>query len=158
MVWFFTEVRIVHSPASSCASAAKTVLTSSRIAIFHPLLPYASKYRVRLVFVNMRGFPGSSEFSQEELNALGSTDPDVQTAATHAVGQNIALCLQHLIRTLALPPITESEGKRTGGVALLGWSLGNFPTLAMLASGHQLSDETRDILGRYLRTVVMYGE
>ncbi len=127
-------------------------------AIFRPLLPFAAGHRARLVFVNMRDYPGSSVFSQEELENLCSEDPVVLAVASHALGRDVALCLRHLIVTLGIPPISEAQGKRSGGIALLGWSRGSHPCIAMLASGHQLADETKRLLARYLRTVVLHGE
>lgn len=113
---------------------------------------------MRLVFVNMRDYPGSSELSEDELECLGSEDPAMQATATYALGRDVVLCLRHLIATLDIPPISVVQGKRTGGIALVGWSLGNVPCLAMLARGHQLSDETKLLLANHLRTLVMHGE
>ncbi|KAJ3555733.1 hypothetical protein NM688_g2410 [Phlebia brevispora] len=125
-------------------------------AIFRPLLPLAQKNRLRFIFVNMRDYPGSSGFSEEELEALGSADPDIQAGATRNLGQDIAICLEFLVRTLEIPAITETQGRRNGGIALVGWSMGNMSTLAMLGKAQDLPEETIQFLQAYLRTVVLY--
>ncbi|THG96355.1 hypothetical protein EW026_g5466 [Hermanssonia centrifuga] len=125
-------------------------------AVFRRLIPYAALHNVRLVFVNMRDYPGSSRFSPEELKAIASSDRETQAKAIKALGLQISAFLVHIIKKCDIPKFTEENGKKKGGLALLGWSLGNLVSMSMLGNAGTLPDDTKDFLERYLRTVVMY--
>lgn len=125
-------------------------------AIFQNLLPYASSNNLRLVRVNLRDYPGSSKFSQEELDALRSDNPDKQADALKAMGQQIAAFLRHFAMTYDLPPIAEVDGKQVGGMSLLTWSMSNNLAMSLLAHAGSLPEETSDVLRRYLRTVILF--
>lgn len=57
--------------------------------------------------------------------------------------------LDGLIGTLQLP--------EKGGVALVGWSMGNIFTLSMLASVHTLPAPVRRRLSLYVKRAIMWG-
>ncbi len=105
----------------------------------------------------MRDYPGSSRFSPEELKAIASSDRETQAKAIKALGLQISAFLVHIIKKCDIPKFTEENGKKKGGLALLGWSLGNLVSMSMLGNAGTLPDDTKDFLERYLRTVVMYG-
>ena len=122
------------------------------------MIPYAEQYNIRLVFLNMRDYPGSSKFTQAELQNIGSSEPDAQATIVQILGQEVAMFLHYFIRTSGVSPISEKKGRKTGGLALVGWSLGNQVTLSMFGNASALPADMQERLGRYIRTVVLYGK
>ena len=107
----------------------------------------------------MRNYPGSSPYSAEEMQKLaGSLEANAAEVKTRGV--EIATFLRWLIETENLPPVTQVGGsdERTGGVSLLSWSGGNFKYLSLFAHAADLPSDTRDLLGKYLRNLILYGQ
>ena len=109
---------------------------------------------MRLVRLNMREYPGSTLYSDEELALLGGSH-DEQTLALQARGLELAAFLRGFIESERIPP--RSPDNRGGGISVLGWSGGNHLTLGMFAHADALSEETRMLLDGYLRTLILYG-
>ena len=126
--------------------------------IFQKLLPYAAPNDLRLVRVNLRDYPGSSEYTAEELDALTSGNPERQAAFIKAQGGEIAALLQSLARLLDTPPITESRRKVAGGIALLTWSMSNCMNVALLGNAASLPEERTLFLNKYLRKCLFLGK
>ncbi|KAI0755320.1 hypothetical protein C8Q80DRAFT_1217006 [Daedaleopsis nitida] len=115
------------------------------------------RINLRLVLLNMRGYPGSTPYSIEELEALEG-DAGAQEAALNTRAAEIAAFLRWFIETEAIPPIREVPGSEAllDGLSLLSWSGGNSTTLAMLAHADQLSEATRELFNKYLRSFILY--
>lgn len=143
----------------SCFSTQETH-QRTYLASFLSMFPFASSYNLRLIALNLRDYPGSTPYSPSELDALCSPgrDVDQQKAAIRTLGLEISAFLKHIFTTAGLPEISESDGRKLGGVVLMSWSLGNIWTLSMLTNAEHLDHETKVILPSYLRTLVMYGE
>ncbi|KAJ3553766.1 hypothetical protein NM688_g3443 [Phlebia brevispora] len=121
--------------------------------IFSRMEPYASSHNLRLVSVNMRDYPGSSPFTPTELNKLASADHEVQDDLIHAQAHEVAIFLERFIQVEQIPPIDDRSGIRQGGLALVGWSMGNVFSISILAHARHFHT---DALEEYLRTVVIY--
>lgn len=50
-----------------------------------------------------------------------------------------------------------SPDRKSGGLVILGWSLGNATTLALLGQSDAIPQETFEKLEPYLRTLIMHG-
>ncbi|GBE81682.1 hypothetical protein SCP_0400530 [Sparassis crispa] len=123
--------------------------------IFRPLLPFAASNNLRLVLVNLRDYPGSTPFSPAELRAIRENPSD----AIQARGFELAAFLSWFVEREKIPPISESSDAlhvRIGGLAVLGWSAGNYQTLSILAHAEKLPEVTRTLLNAYLRCVIFY--
>lgn len=118
------------------------------------MVPYAARNNLRLIALNTRDYPGSSPFSSEELAAMSNPDKAVQARALQNQAEEIAEFLVHIIKEYQIPATSPSGG----GLALMGWSLGNILPLAFLANADAYAPEHVELLGRYLRTVVLHGE
>lgn len=109
--------------------------------------------------MNLRDYPKSTPYSPSELDLLLSSDPSEHAAGVRIQGLELAAVLKHIVVTEKLPLIQQTpDGKKTGGIVVLAWSLGNTNILSMLGNETHLDDTTRFILHHTLRTVVMYGE
>ncbi|KAG5718709.1 hypothetical protein E4T56_gene16592 [Termitomyces sp. T112] len=123
--------------------------------IFEKMLPVASQKGSRFVALNRRHYPGSTEYSSQELSIVvnGGTD-EQKDAELQARGAEISTFIDNLIQESNIPPI--SEDRKTGGIILLGWSLGSATALAAIASTHGLSSDARTRLGTRIKSVIFY--
>ena len=149
MVLSIMEVRVLFLWHLRCSDSV--------LGIFRRIAPYAASNNLRLMFLNMRDYPGSSRFTPEELEDFAHSDPKIQALGVRMLGRQVAYFLQHVIKEHALPHLLDVGGRRSGGLALLAWSYGNVWSMSMLSHASSLPDRTRETIGRYLRTVVLYG-
>ncbi|KAJ3553767.1 hypothetical protein NM688_g3442 [Phlebia brevispora] len=123
---------------------------------FKRMSPYAASHNLRFISVNMRDYPGSSAYTPSELQMLANPEYEAQEAAVLQRGNEIATFLKYVIEHERIPAFEEREGARTGGIALLTWSMGNVFSMTLLGNIDSLGEETRSLLHRYLRSVVIY--
>lgn len=124
------------------------------------MVPYAGKHNLRLVLLNLRDYKGSTLYSPEELTALASPLREVQARAIEERGLELATFLRWYIETEHIPPISETpdaNGRLGGGVAVLGWSGGNYQTIPLVGSFRSLPEDTRKFLEGYFRALLIYG-
>ncbi|CCM00694.1 uncharacterized protein FIBRA_02733 [Fibroporia radiculosa] len=125
--------------------------------IFTPMFEHAAKYDLRLVALNLRDYPYTTPLSTAELDALKG-EKEAQRAQVRAFGSEIASFLAWYVQHEHIPPIafSPSGDSISGGIALLGWSMGNCTTISMLANADNLPEDIQRRLGRYMRTLVIY--
>ncbi|KAH9835551.1 Alpha/Beta hydrolase protein [Rhodofomes roseus] len=123
-------------------------------ATFKLMFPHAAKHGIRLVTVNMRDYRGSTPYTDADIEALGSGDPERQQSMIRARGLEIAAFLVWFIRKEDIPPYVV-DGDR-GGLSLLGWSWGNVVTMAFLAQASGLSEDDGRLLDGHLKSFVIF--
>lgn len=131
------------------------------VAIFKRLFPLAAQHNMRLVTLNARDYHGSTPFSDSELAALESLDLQSQQSVLRACGRELGAFLVWFIEQEKIPPLstsTEGDAGRRGGISLLGWSFGSAFTFSFLAQAGALPEETRTLLGAYMRAIIGFGE
>jgi hypothetical protein len=143
-------------------SIVYTYQIRSSTAVFKKLLPICLENNIRLVVINRRDYPGSTALTEDELGVFSDTsespEQNVRRADfTRARGLELITFMDLFIQKHNLPPISEVNGKKTGGVALLGWSLGNASTMPAIAEIANVSESTKVRLNAYLRTLIMLG-
>ncbi|TFK61168.1 alpha/beta-hydrolase [Pluteus cervinus] len=127
-------------------------------AVFEKVVKLAPDNSIRIVAINRRGYPGSTPISQADLLAYS---PDATDEARSKFFDERGVEFLEFIDTFIvnekLPPIShgdDSEGKpssTTGGVALLGWSLGCASALTTLANIEKVPKPVQERVGRNLR-------
>ena len=122
-----------------------------RVAIFKKLLPIAKGYKLRILAFNRRSYPGSSPFTAAELAALKSKDVATLSAFFRCRGLELAKLLSWAVRELHIPPRKASGG----GFALMGWSLGNIITMALLRFLPEFPEDLEAIMVAYLRSLII---
>ncbi|KAK0224202.1 hypothetical protein IW262DRAFT_1295844 [Armillaria fumosa] len=92
--------------------------------IFQKVMSVASSNGVRFVAIQRRPFPGSTPFTDEELNVTltGGSGDEERNFEVEMRGHEIASFVDIFIQNHNLPRVS-SDGK-SGGVSLLGWSGG----------------------------------
>lgn len=110
---------------------------------------------LRFVAITRRDYPGSTSFTPAELAVLSNSTDGEKAGFLRDRGLEIAKFMNIFIQKHNLPPISR-DGK-SGGVALLGWSLGNAFTLAAISSADMLPADAKTRLGSYLRAVIIQG-
>ncbi|KAJ6544334.1 Alpha/Beta hydrolase protein [Mycena capillaripes] len=115
---------------------------------FQRLNPFAQPNSLRIISVNRREYPGSSPYSTEELNAFADGNDAERASLLEQQGRDLAMFLDALIEEKSLP--------QTGGIALIGWSLGALFLLALIASLETLSVAAKERLSSFVHTVVLF--
>ncbi|TCD60458.1 hypothetical protein EIP91_010052 [Steccherinum ochraceum] len=105
--------------------------------IFSRMVPFASKYNVRLLLVNRRDYPGALAFTETELKPLKAGAAQTSYGAESmreylkGRGRDLHEFLELFIEQERIP---KPNGAR-GGIILAGWSMGAMFTTALLAYG-----------------------
>lgn len=84
---------------------------------------------------------------------MKTKDVAVESNFMRERGLEMAKFLVWLVENLDIPPVSAQGG----GIALLGWSIGNVTTMAMLRFLPTFPNEVRDVVISYLRAFIVYG-
>lgn len=122
--------------------------------VFERLLEIAPSRGVRVVAINRRPFPGSTPFTQDEVNVTITGGDEERDAQMEARGHEIGTFIATFIQRFSLPP--PSDDKKTGGVCLLGWSVGALFQLAAIATADTLPEAARSVLSSHIRSLILY--
>ncbi|KAK7453506.1 hypothetical protein VKT23_011783 [Stygiomarasmius scandens] len=117
--------------------------------LFKRIIPVAHARSYRMIAINRREYPGSTPYTEEELKIFAEGPDDAtRTKLLMTEGSNLALLLDGLIQSLSLP--------LAGGVAVVGWSLGNLYALLLLASITSLPQDTKERLGKFVNRAILW--
>ncbi|KAI0332745.1 hypothetical protein GY45DRAFT_1344498 [Cubamyces sp. BRFM 1775] len=130
-----------------CANYTTLVIVHGYVwhgGIFSKLLPLADRQGVRVILLNRREYPGSTPYTAEERALLPAvtdkppTDEATSRSATEMLeefmqqrARELYECLQTLVADRSIPPVRS--GSESGGVVLVGWSLGATWMTALLS-------------------------
>ena len=129
-----------------------------RTDVFKKIVPLAHHHNLRIIRVSNHDYPPSSLFTPSELGDFASPDLKTQAGVLGKLGIEIASLLVYLVDTLKLPPISVSwDSTVVGGISVLGWSLGAYFPVALLGSASALPKGDQELLGKYLRSAILYG-
>ncbi|KAI0641977.1 Alpha/Beta hydrolase protein [Trametes meyenii] len=135
-------------------------------AIFSKVLQLAASHGVRIIVLNRRDYPGSIPYTPEELALLPPVLDKPLTDPAEIRSDKLKLekfmrdrarelydSLEDLVQELDIPPVRP--GAPTGGIVLVGWSLGATWMLALLR--HVAEFPVNEInLRDYIRRVVLW--
>ncbi|KAJ3890269.1 hypothetical protein GG344DRAFT_49965 [Lentinula edodes] len=148
------------SPSESYETIILVHGNSFSNAVFKRLVSRSKEYNIRIMALNRRGYAGSTPYNPYEKSVITNeqvhTDEDKRQFFEQR-GIEILRFIDQVIQRFDLPPISNFEGRRVGGTALLGWSLGIAFTLAAIANvdSDSISDETRKRLNAHLRAHIL---
>ncbi|EJD07447.1 uncharacterized protein FOMMEDRAFT_149976 [Fomitiporia mediterranea MF3/22] len=121
---------------------------------FRRLLPLAPQHQIRLVLVNRRDYPGSTPYTEEDLEKIRVDNAETHDQFAKARAVEFAQFIKTFVENEDVPK-ASSDWKR-GGVVLLAWSSGNSYTLPLLSYIDAIPIDTREIISQYLRSHVMF--
>ncbi|TFK82036.1 hypothetical protein K466DRAFT_501047 [Polyporus arcularius HHB13444] len=109
---------------------------------------------IRLVAISRRGYPGSTPFGPDEIANLTTGDDHLKESFLRARGSEVATFIDKFIDEFHLPPV--SADGRSGGIALMGWSLGCSVALSVVSHMDTYPQRVQTRLGAYLRTLILH--
>lgn len=110
---------------------------------------------LRIVAVNRRDYPGSTPLTQEDTTVLASGSDEQKAAFLKARGVEVATFVTRFVERNKLPPV--SPDRKTGGFALLGWSLGNAIALSAVANVDSLPPAAQTLWASGMRSLILHG-
>ncbi|KAI0341809.1 alpha/beta-hydrolase [Trametopsis cervina] len=125
-------------------------------AIFRPMFQYAEANNLRFIALNMREYPGSSPFTDEEFERFQSSDSRIQSVALRDQAFEVASAIAQLIETQDIPAPQQDGERQLGGVSILAWSIANCVIYSLFSNIAQLDPRVSAVLDRHLRTFFMY--
>ncbi len=111
---------------------------------------------VRFVAVSRRGYPSSTPYDAAEVGGLPTASDDQKAAFLRARGAELAAFIDKFIQEANLPPVS-ADGS-SGGIALMGWSLGCAFALSVVSHIDTYPQSVQARLGAYLRTLILHGQ
>ncbi|KAL0563546.1 hypothetical protein V5O48_018520 [Marasmius crinis-equi] len=124
---------------------------------FEKLQSQAHAYNLRVVALNRRDYAGSTPFSDDELDALKGGDDTRARGSIERLGLHIALFLRKFVEEEGVPSVTNAgNGRKRGGLAVMGWSMGALTAIAPFANPNALGEETYGVLKGYIRDLILY--
>ena len=124
-------------------------------AIFRKMFPYGPSHNYRLVSLYRRGYAPSSPWTEGEVSLYKSSNAEDGKKHLRLAGLQIARFLLEFATSQGIPK--HNEARKTGGIHLIGWSLGTMFLQAVLANLDGLAAEELDLLEGYLRTFLHLG-
>lgn len=124
---------------------------TDRTDIFNKLVPLAKKHNIRLILPNRRGYAGSTPYTMEELEDVKAG----RETFLERTSVEVAKFLVWLCHACELP--MASPDRKSGGLALMGWSQGVVTTLSLLAHPEAMPKELYEALTPYLRRFIVHG-
>ncbi|KAI6126642.1 hypothetical protein F5141DRAFT_348466 [Pisolithus sp. B1] len=123
-------------------------------AVFRKLFPFGPEHNYRIVSLYRRGYAPTSPWTKEEEALFTSSDLKAGKEFLRLAGLQTAKFLLGFAVSREIPRYDKE--RKTGGILLIGWSLGALYPHAMLAALDGLTTEELGQLESYLHAVVYY--
>ncbi|KAF9065910.1 hypothetical protein BDP27DRAFT_1331389 [Rhodocollybia butyracea] len=107
----------------------------------------------RFVAINRRDYPHSTPYSAAEISVIINGTDSERTQFSTARGVELLTFMSQFIVQKGLSPI--SADGLTGGIVLIGWSLGNPLPLAAVGSIDKVPSSMQKQLASYMRGLIM---
>ncbi|KAG6901296.1 hypothetical protein C0995_013944 [Termitomyces sp. Mi166 len=111
---------------------------------------HAHTFNLRTVIWNRRDYAGSSKYTEDELDDLKHG----RGAFLDRLGVQLAQFLLWFIEQYNVPRV--SADRKTGGFAIMGWSLGNTTALTLFSHRDLLSSQAYEVLEDYVKNLIIY--
>lgn len=156
-----TELYYIDSGAPTRPDSVQDYITIFAIhgivyngAIFRNVIELAPQSGLRIVAPNRRGYPGSTPLSSEDHKVLTDGTEEQKEEFVLARAVEIATFIHRFIEIHKLPRISD-DGK-SGGVALLGWSLGSALAHSAISSVDSMPDAIQSGFKQYMRALILF--
>jgi pimeloyl-ACP methyl ester carboxylesterase len=127
-----------------------------RVDTFERAIEASPHMNIRFVALNRRSYGGSTPYKPEVTSRIRSGFEKDVADYLDTQGIELAYFIDRFITENNLPPIGKDGS--SGGVVVLGWSLGCIFSLSAIANTDLLSDSVQANLAKYIRALILYGE
>lgn len=124
--------------------------------IFSKAIALAPSKGIRLICVNRRDYAETTLFSVDELDIIANGDKKARLTFLQDKALEYATAITGLIEECSLPAPT-SDGS-AGGIALMGWSLGNMASLSIVSAIDTYPPSIKKTLQNYVRRVIVHSK
>ncbi|KAI0635407.1 Alpha/Beta hydrolase protein [Trametes polyzona] len=128
--------------------------TAFTSAVYEKVISLAGDHGIRFVAINRRDYPGSTPLATEDTSTLTSGSDEQKAAFLRDRGIETATFIDRFVQQFGVPPISR-DGK-SGGFALLGWSLGNVAALSAVTNIDALPDDARQRWAAGMRALILH--
>jgi pimeloyl-ACP methyl ester carboxylesterase len=115
-----------------------------------------TSYKMRFISIARRNYSRSSPYSDAEMRVITNGTEEEKKAFMSARGLELAKFWDIFIQDQDIPEVTEDGS--SGGILILGWSLGCSYTLAAISAILKLPPKAQNRLASRIRGLVLYGE
>jgi len=110
---------------------------------------HAAANNTRVIAVQRRDYPGSSAYTDAELEDLRNGSK----ATIDGWAISVAHLVNYFANNLSIPKV--SEDRKSGGIALVGWSMASVTVMALLSDMEVIPKELHPVLETYVKVVVL---
>lgn len=155
----YTTVIIMHGSAFNCSKypcfpqhLLCIVTEGHPQGGFEKLHSFAPKHNMRTILLQRRDYPGSTKFTDDELDDLKNG----RKSFIDRLAIQLGYFCRHLISDLGIPKVNPKD--RSGGITIMGWSFGTATAMALFSDPAIIPNELYKNLERYVKDLVLYGE
>lgn len=146
----FTEVRFTL--VSGFLTSSVSVYNKPFKASFEGVHIHAAPNNLRFIIVNRRGYPGSTPYTDGELgDIVNNSKVDIDRRAIMT-----AYFVKYVVDNLSIPKM--SADRKTGGIAVVGWSFGSVATLSLFSDLDIYPKDLYPVLEDNVKDVVIMGK
>ncbi|KAG6864538.1 hypothetical protein C0991_008885 [Blastosporella zonata] len=118
---------------------------------FEKLHNYSHKHNLRTVIWNRRDYPGSTQYTDAEIDDLNNG----RKIFLDRLAIQVADFLKQYIEKESIPKI--SADRKAGGFAIMGWSMGSATAMPLFSEPSLLAPELYALLEQYVKDLVLDG-
>lgn len=113
---------------------------------------HAAANNLRVIALQRRGYPGSSTFTEAEMAEMKS--------GSNLTLDGFAISMAHFVNYLAydLSVPKVSGDRKSGGVALVAWSMAALVVMPLLSDFEVIPKELHPVLEDYVKDLIFYGD
>ncbi|KAG6917598.1 hypothetical protein DXG01_001827 [Tephrocybe rancida] len=119
------------------------------MASFEKLHSYAHEFNLRTILWNRREYPGSTKYTDAEVDDLNNGRKIFLNRLAILVGDFI----KQFVEKESVPKI--SSDRKSGGFAILGWSMGTATAMPLFSDPTLFSEDSYDLLEMYVKDLVL---
>jgi hypothetical protein len=119
---------------------------------FEKLFKHAGALNMRFVAINRRNYAGTTKHTDAEVTLAYKGDPGFFKVLAEDVSNLLVWVIDEL------NPSKKGPDGKSGGLAVLSWSMGTPTMLSLFGHAEAVQAETFDKIEPYLRRLIIYGK
>ncbi|KAK7041889.1 hypothetical protein VNI00_008864 [Paramarasmius palmivorus] len=113
-------------------------------ASFQPIQSLAPEANLRIVALTRRGYTGSTPYTDSEMQGFQE--------GTREALEGLAVVLVAFMKAF----VEKEKIPSSGGIAIMGWSIGNLTTMSLFSNPDGLDPDTKSFLEVHLKHIILY--